>query len=393
MDSRSIHLLGGTILNLLKKAKTKPLSPSLVNIKKELKRKSKKAEHAPKLLPKEALLIQTINSRTRRLNKNNVTRTKAYLDFYKKFPEIHWAFLGHMVSRNGGYNMTDLKGGFLTKLMTGQERKNFFAFLERGNWLIFQDAYPQFLLYEESIKTGKNLFYLLPYLNVSLFMETIWSHFWQQRDSSILTLGLIMNEQNYLETRVIQDPIYKKIILDSLEFKLQDILSMNHILFPYENSGKIQLIGATLHHFERLQERILLGKRLYKVLFDDSQLLEKIVQWAYNTPHTGSRMDYWPQLFHYVDEGVPGLQWKPRIVACKLTSGSPRIYSPQLELAWKNQEHESAEIGDWFHDWKVVYDLQDTEEKISGEIQYDYCRTIEKLELATYAKKAISILE
>ena len=380
-------------MNLFMKAITKPLSPSLVNIKKELKRKTKKAERPPKLHPKEAQMIQTINVRTRRLNKNNVTRTKAYLDIYKKFPEIHWAFLGHMVSRNGGYNMTDLKGGFLTKLMTGKERKSFFAFLERGNWLIFQDAYPQFLLYEESIKTGKNLFYLLPFLNVSTFMETIWNYFWQQRDSSILTIGLIMNEQNYLETRVIQDPIYKKIVLDSLEFKLQDLLSMNHILFPYKNNGKIQFKGATLHHFESLQERILLGKRLYKILFDDSQLLEKIVEWANNTPHTGSRMDYWPHLFHYVDEGVPGLQWKPRIVSCKLTSSSPRIYSPQLELAWKNQEHENAEIRDWFHDWKVVYDLLGTEEKISGEIQYEYCRTIEKLELATYAKKAISILE
>ncbi|WP_404332879.1 DUF2515 domain-containing protein [Mesobacillus maritimus] len=381
------------MLSLFNKIKTKPLSPSLLKIKKELKRKSKNTDSPLELLPKEALLVQTIKARTRNLNKNNVTRTKAYLDFYKKFPEIHWAFLGHMVSRNGGYNMTDLKGGFLSKLMTRKERERFFAFLERGNWLIFQDAYPQLLLYEESIKTGKNLFHLLSQLHVSTFMETIWNYFWQHRDSSVLTLALIINEQNYLESRVIKNPRYKKNVLDSLEFKLQDLLSMNHILFPYENGGKVKLIGETLHHFESLKERILLGKRLYKILFNDSQLFNEIVNWASYNPHTGSRMDYWPQLFHYVDEGVPGLQWKPRIVACKLTSGSPRIYSPQLELAWKNQEHESVEIGDWFRDWKIVYDLQETKEKISGEIQYDYCRTIEKLELATYAKKAISILD
>jgi Protein of unknown function (DUF2515) len=381
------------MLTLFKKLKTKPLSPSLVKIKKELKKKSRKTGGPLKLLPKESQLVRSINAQTISLNKNNVTRTKAYLEFYKKFPEIHWAFLAHMVSRNGGYNMTDLKGGFLSKLMTGNERKQFFAFIERGNWLIFQDAFPQLLLYEESRKSGENLSHLLPHLHVSTFMETIWNFFWQNRISTILTVGLIINEQNHLESRVIKDPMYKKNVLDSLEFKLQDLLSMNHILFPYENGGETQLIGETIHHFESLEERIRIGKRLYKILFGDSQLLHKIARWAYNNPHTGSRMDYWSQLFHYVNEGVPGVQWKPRIVACKLTSGSPRIYSPHLELTWKNQEHESAEIGDWFYDWKVVYDLQDTGEKVSGEIQHDYCRTIEKLELATFAKKAISILE
>lgn len=381
------------MLSLFNKIKSNSLSPSLAKIKKELKRKSKTIESPLGLLPKEAQLVQSIHVRTENLNKNNVTRTKAYLDFYRKYPQIHWAFLGHMVSRNGGYNMTDLKGGFFSKLMTQKERERFFSFLERGNWLIFQDAYPQLLLYEESIKTGKNLFHLLPHLHVSTFMETIWNYFWQNRDSSNLTLALIINEQNYIESRVIKDPSHKKNVLDSLEFKLQDLLSLNHMLFPYENGGKTKLIGATIHHFESLEERIRIGKRLYKILFADSQLLNKIVSWAYNNPHTGSRMDYWPQLFHYVDEGVPGMQWKPRIVACKLTSGSPRIYSPQLELAWKNQEHKSAEIEDWFHDWKVVYDLQETKDIGTGEIQYDYCRTIEKLELATYAKKAISILD
>ncbi len=112
-------------------------------------------------------LLQMIRLKTKQLNVNNVTRTKAYLDFYIFRPEIHWAFLGHMVSRNGGWNMTDLKGEFLSRLMNEQSKQDFFSFLERGNWLIFQDAYPQFLLYEESLFQSRNLFYLLPYLNVS----------------------------------------------------------------------------------------------------------------------------------------------------------------------------------------------------------------------------------
>ncbi|MDR4948142.1 DUF2515 family protein [Neobacillus cucumis] len=52
--------------------------------------------------------------------------------------------------------MTDLKGEFLTRLMTKKDRVLFFQFLERGNWLIFQDAYPQFLLYEESLRLKEN---------------------------------------------------------------------------------------------------------------------------------------------------------------------------------------------------------------------------------------------
>lgn len=54
-------------------------------------------------------LLNRIRRMTQEHNLNNVTRTKAYLEFYLRHPEIHWAFLGHMVSRNGGWNMTDLK--------------------------------------------------------------------------------------------------------------------------------------------------------------------------------------------------------------------------------------------------------------------------------------------
>lgn len=106
----------------------------------------------------ERKLIQQILIQTEIKNQNNITRTKSYLDVYLRHPEIHWAFLGHMVSRNGGWNMTDLKGDLLSHLLTEQEQQFFFSFLERGNWLIFQDIYPQFLLYEESIKRNKPLF-------------------------------------------------------------------------------------------------------------------------------------------------------------------------------------------------------------------------------------------
>lgn len=380
----------------LNKKNNKPLPEPLVRIKKELKRKSKRARPTslPLLLAEEQEIVQQIMAKTITLNKNNITRTQAYLDFYLRHPEIHWAFLGHMVSRNGGWNMTDLKGGILPRLLTKKEAISYFSFLERGNWLIFQDAYPQFLIYEESLKRGINLFYLLRYFNVSTFMETIWNHFLNsQRETNMLTIALIINEQSYLETRVIDNKTFKKEVFNTLEFKLQDFLSLNHVLFPYVEKDKIKLIGQTLHHFENLHERILLGKRLYAILFGDQNRLKMIENWASATPHSGSRKDYWLYIFNDVDEGVPGSIFKPRLRDCKIVPDSPRIYSPKLELAWKNQIHEIAESGDWFSDWKILYYLITLEENIDGEIEDDYCKTLERLELAANTKKAISILD
>ncbi|MFL6559679.1 MAG: DUF2515 family protein, partial [Bacillus sp. (in: firmicutes)] len=167
-------------------------------IREELKKKSKQAAVPSKLTKAEETLLQQIRTETEAQNLNNVTRTRAYLDFYLKYPEIHWAFLGHMVSRNGGWNMTDLKGEFLTRLLSKKERDTFFAFLERGNWLIFQDVYPQFLLYKESLKQNKPMFHLCSFLNVSTFMETIWNRFWLYQETYILAIALVINEQSYL---------------------------------------------------------------------------------------------------------------------------------------------------------------------------------------------------
>jgi hypothetical protein len=334
--------------------------------------------------------LDQIRSVTEEHNINNVTRTKAYLDFFLHHPEIHWAFLGHMVSRNGGWNMTDLKGEFLTRLLSKKEREAFFAFLERGNWLIFQDVYPQFLLYKESLKRNKALFHLLSFLNISIFMETLWNHFWLYQEPGTITIALIINEQSYLEKRVVQNPLYQKGVLNKFEFILQDLLSFNHILFPY---GKRYLAGQTLHQFESLNERILLGKRLYSVLFKNKDRFKQVLEWAKTHPHTGSRKDYWPHIFNSVNEGIPGFAYQSRLKSCQLRPQARKIYSPALENAWKNVSQTEAEKGDWFEDCHVVEYLSDDNEKIDGEIKNEYCKTLERLELAAIAKKAISILD
>ncbi|SEI05019.1 Protein of unknown function [Halobacillus karajensis] len=322
---------------------------------------------------------------------NNVTRTQAYLDFYLRHPEIEWALLGHMVSRNGGWNMTDLKGEFLAKLLTEKEQTDFFSFLERGNWLIFQDIYPQFLLYEESLANKQPHFHLLRHLNVSVFMEVVWIDFWNTQDTTTLALAMIINEQSYLEKRVIQNPTYKNTVLDTIMFKLQELLNMSHILFPYSQKPftKNWLVGQTLPPFSSLSQRIELGKRLYALLFSNPNRLQQIIGWAKTTPHTGSRKDYWPHLFNDVKETVPGNLYVPQTKNCTLRKGASRIYSPRLEYAWKNSNQTKAEKGDWFTEWSGIDFLEPMTENINGEIKHDYCESIEKLEWTVFTKKIL----
>lgn len=344
------------------------------------------------LTNEEKHLLEKIQLETKEWNKNNVTRTKAYLDFYQKYPEVHWAFLGHMVSRNGGWNMTDLKGELLFNLLSNKEKRLFFLFLERGNWLIFQDVYPQFLLYQESMQRKKPCFHLVSSLGVSIFMEVIWNYFWQSRDKQILTLALIINEQSYLEKRVVQNPLYKNEVLNKLEFKLQDTFSFNQILFPHLKDNRLNLAGQTLHQFASLHQRILLGKRLYMVLFKNKEVLISAEKWAVKQPHTGSRKDYWPHIFNNIRESPPGKSYL-RLKSCRLKLGASRIYSPSLEHVWKNVEQIDAEKGDWFGDLNVLTYFEDIEEDVDGEIEDEYCKTLERLELAAIAKKAISFLD
>jgi len=297
-----------------------------------------------------------------------------------------------MVSRNTGWNMTDLKGSYLPRILSKQECEDFYAFLERGNWIIFEDAYPQLLLYEKSKQDNKNYFHLISSFHVSIFMEVIWSFFINNHDSKMITLALVVNEQNHLEQTVMKDKHYKKNVFEKIEFKLQDMLSMNQILFPFVN-GKEQLSlrGKTIHQFEELHNRINIGRYLYAILFEPG-FLETSVLWASKTPHTGSRMDFWPHLFNLVNEEVPGIKRKhSRFKNDSLKEGEPRIYSPLWQYVWKDCPHNPATHTEWFKDTKVLSYLADLELNLNGLIEKDYWRTLEKLEYTVIAKNAATL--
>ncbi|WLR43329.1 DUF2515 family protein [Bacillus carboniphilus] len=115
----------------------------------------------------EKKLLINIKKKTLQKNKDNLSRTSAYFDFYNNHKEIHWSFLAHLVSRNGGYAMCDLKTKWIENILTNRQQEHFFSFLEAANSWIFQDAYPQLLLYEESKRIKRPLFFLLNQLSCS----------------------------------------------------------------------------------------------------------------------------------------------------------------------------------------------------------------------------------
>ncbi len=287
--------------------------------------------------------IKWIRSQTAIHNKNNITRTAAYLHFYRKHPEIHWAFLAHMVSRNGGYSMTDLKNGMVNHFLSIKEISNIFHFLESANALIFHDAYPQLLLYEISADIGKPFFHLLPALNVSLFMKPIWELFFKKPQSELLTLALITNEQHYVEQQLIKK---SAAVLKTLPYILQEKCGLTNVVFPYKEhfyDKKYSLSGLEVDHFIQLGSRIKMGKALYQTLYHPA-VFNDALAFAELIPHTGSRSDYWPHLFTPADE-------------------KQKIQSPKLLETWTDVPHTFQRYSDWFQGAESIYGFDSFEQK------------------------------
>ncbi len=306
-------------------------------------------------------LTAEIRRKTALANRNNVTRTMAYLHFYRRHPEVEWAFLAHLVSRNGGWNMTDLRGDWLPRLISPKAVDAFFSFLERCNWLIFHDAYAQLLLYEVMKETRSDLTRLLPALGVSRFMIPIWQDFLQRQDRILLTRALIVNEQQYIEQRVVREPFYQENVLSTFEFIAQSVLSLSQVLFPYKEHPTdklLSIVGVAVHDFPSVRQRIEVGKALYQLLLDDAERQQKIKEWAFRIPHTGSRADYWPHLFSPVKQLPAEKEYQERIHGADLIPGRPKLYSPALSSAWKDADHPPADGADWYRDEKWIAELE-----------------------------------
>lgn len=292
---------------------------------------------------KEKEFINTIKYETDLANKNNITRTNAYLSFYLEYPEIHWAMLAHMVSRNGGYNMTDLKSSLLSSLLTPAQQLNLFHFLERANSLIFHDAYPQLLLYKKSREEKTSYFHFLPAFSVSTFMIPIWEFFLQNKlTPTILTYALITNEQQYVENHLMSLDDTKQSILHTYMYVIQEALGFTHVVFPYKRNlflRKYSLSGIEVHNFQSIQTRIDIGKKLYQILFS-KQAYPSIFNFAMKHAHSGSRSDYWPHEY-------------------TILQSQSKIYSPTLSLVWNDVQHHYPKNQDWYKNFTQIQSWRD----------------------------------
>lgn len=417
-------------------------------------------------------LVEEISLATSRAGSSNISRTEAYLACYHAYPELHWAFLAHMVSRNAGWNMTDLKGSRVCDILDEEAKRTMYRFLERSNALIFQDAYPQLLLYIKSRELGSSRFHLLPYFHVSRFMRPFWERFWIDRGSALLTVGLIINEQNYVEKRVIRHPYYQKYVTDKTHFHVSSLAGLNQIVFPLmescvpesgvnkddhttsstnsanEHGGNLareqigrhsdilsqepvsvhdsrltqeqvgelrsgptkeqidlhnsdlskehasehednlaeehdeehataeaichaaygllaegcrgagqvrRLAGRVVTDFGSLSARIALGKSLYAMLMGLRAVRSGAERFAESVPHTGSREDYWPELFTAnIEEALTSPLQGSELLKSETLPPGKRLYSPKLLDAWGDTPYEPITREDWLKDWGAL---------------------------------------
>ncbi len=233
-------------------------------------------------------VLTDIRNKTIKNNRDNISRTKAYEAFYTKHPEIRWALLAGVVSRNAGWNMTDLESIWYKQLVEQDVRATILAMYERANWIIFNDAYPQLLLYEYVKKHNLSNFDLLKIFNVSSFMQKEWKIFIDERDELRLCTALIINEQNLLESEVMSHPMYKKAIFYTARYQLEEHVHFSYVLLP---TLKGSLYGQYVRRFTNVNARIELGKRLAMILFHPS-VHHQIIDFLRKTEPTGSRRDY-----------------------------------------------------------------------------------------------------
>ncbi|WP_221565141.1 DUF2515 family protein [Alkalihalobacillus sp. TS-13] len=244
-------------------------------------------------------LIEEIKQKTARMNTDNISRTKAYQNYHFRNKEFFWPFLASMVSRNAGWNMGDLQLTEFRMLMPCKGRRWIFYTYERANWLIFADAYPQLLLYEESKQLGLPLFHLLKEFGVSSFMVEEWKRFWQDRDRKRLDTALIINEQHVIQNPVLDKEEYKRKVFSTFPYWLQDHLHFSTVLFPTLEGD---LFGISVHGFRKVSNRIRLGKGLLGIVSKPG-LYDRFVRFARMTEPTGSRADFERYLFQQTRKG------------------------------------------------------------------------------------------
>jgi hypothetical protein len=296
------------------------------------------------------ITIDEIKNRRDRHNHNNITRTTYYLEYYFRHPEVPWTLLAAGTSRNAGYQMSDLVRFHIYQENSGLAGefipfRHLFAFLEAGNFLIFHDVAPSLIVYEWAKVTKATIgeknaaFKQLEHLDIDAdpFIIERWQSFFDYAraqgyhtdvelaartwpsDAKIRkhSFALIVNEQNQIEDRLVQDPnrYFRSIggaSIDVVKFiKLLNCLELTHLVYPRAtsvNTDAHKLMMYTVGDFSSLDRRIRTGHDLYVGLFgrtsqaNDPAVKQKrgeMINWVIGRGrmHHGTRMDYAPSVY------------------------------------------------------------------------------------------------
>ncbi len=225
-------------------------------------------------------------------NANNVTRTASYLELYalsrEMGAELPWILMAHLVSRNGGYMMTDVSSAWERgeTMFSESTLGQLFLFLERANFLIFYDAWYHVLHH----LLGRSR--ALDPSRTTRFICACWPRYESELSGGKptseverrLVEELVTNEQNFIERRVAHHERFEK--ARAVIGFLEQVGREGPVLFP-KSDAKIR-VGK----FALLERRISTGMRIFEEILADPVRREEIFRWAMENPHTGSRAVY-----------------------------------------------------------------------------------------------------
>ncbi len=223
-------------------------------------------------------------------NRDNVSRTKSYLELYalarERGVELPWLLMAHLVSRNAGYLMTDLGVALRDpkNVFTAEATRDLFCFLERANFLIFDDAWHHVLhhLLGRTRSLGEE---------TPRFMREAWARYEEAASDGVsaeiertLVLDLVQNEQNLIERRVVHNPRLSRALAMITFF--EGIGHEAPIVLPRTDAR------ITVGGFASLERRIDTGRRIFDVVLAPREDRAEIFAWASAHEHTGSRRVY-----------------------------------------------------------------------------------------------------
>lgn len=210
-------------------------------------------------------------------NADNVTRTESYLELYAAC-RLPWVLMAHLVSRNAGYLMSDLARSLeRADETTRPAMENLFLLLERGNYLIFWDAWHHVL----SALLGRGP--TPP--RATAFMSEAWERHRFRPDERRLVLDKVWNEQTFIEERVARN-----------EARFGPGLRLLALVEAAGREKPIHFPGSDadikVEGFARLEQRVRAGTRIYDEVVADEGRRQALSEWALAHPHTGSREVY-----------------------------------------------------------------------------------------------------